>query len=62
MEDDIEKIFKWTSLWRMKLSIEKTEVCVFSKDKELLENNQLDIRINGKKILIIRLQDCLVYS
>ena len=50
MEDDVEKIFKWTSLWRMKLSLEKTEVCVFSKDKELLENNQLEIRINGKKI------------
>ena len=50
MEDDVGKIFKWTSLWRMKLSIEKTEVCVFSKDKELLENNQLEIRINGKKI------------
>ena len=53
LEEDMVKIFKWTSQWRMKLSIEKTEVCVFSRDKELLANLQLDIKINGKKSLII---------
>ena len=45
-KEDIIKIFKWISLWRMKVSIEKTEVCIFSKDKELLANPQLDIKIN----------------
>ena len=50
LEEDMVKIFKWTSQWRMKLSIEKTEVCVFSLDKELLANLQLDIKINREKI------------
>ena len=53
LEEDMVKIFKWTSQWRMKLSIEKTEVCVFSRDKELLANLQLDIKINEKKSLTI---------
>ena len=34
----------------MKVSVEKTEVCVFSKEKELLANPQIDIKINGNKI------------
>ena len=54
LEEDIVKIFKWTSLWRMKVSTEKTEVCIFSKDKEVLENPQQDIKINGKKALTIQ--------
>ena len=50
LEEDIVKIFKWTSQKRMKLNIEKTQVCVFSRDKELLANLQLDIKMNGKKM------------
>ena len=50
LEEDMVKIFKWALKYRMKLSIEKTEVCVSSRDKELLANLQLDIKINGKKI------------
>ena len=30
LEEDISRIFQWTAKWRMKFSIEKTEVCVFS--------------------------------
>ena len=48
--EDIEKIFMWAKKWRMKVSVEKTEVCVFSKEKELLANPQIDIKINGNKI------------
>ena len=50
LEEDIEKIFMWAKKWRMKVSVEKTEVCVFSKEKELLANPQIDIKINGNKI------------
>ena len=34
----------------MKVIVEKMEVCVFSKDKELFANPQIDIKINGNKI------------
>ena len=35
-ENHIERIFKWTLMWRMKVSIEKT----FLKDKELLTSTR----------------------
>ncbi len=34
LNEDILKVFKWCSQWRLKLNVEKTEVCCFSKDKQ----------------------------
>ena len=52
MKQDVIKIFSWTAKWRMKISIEKTEVCVFSRDKEVAQiaQPQVDIEVNGEKI------------
>ena len=49
LEEDFMKILRWANKWRMKLSLEKTEVYVFSKDKDVLNVDEpVSIHINGK--------------
>ena len=33
LKQDVIKNFSWTAKWRMKINIEKTEVCVFPETK-----------------------------
>jgi hypothetical protein len=34
LQEDLNQIKTWSSQWRMKLSREKTEYCIFSRDKK----------------------------
>ncbi|MEW8548699.1 MAG: reverse transcriptase family protein, partial [Candidatus Thiodiazotropha sp.] len=36
-ESDLEEIGNWVKKWRMKLNIQKTEYCIFSKDQRVLD-------------------------
>jgi hypothetical protein len=34
LQEDLNQIKTWSSQWRMKLSSEKTEYCIFFRDKK----------------------------
>ena len=43
IESDLEGIrLNWLKKWRMKVNIDKTEYCIFSKDPEILD---MDIKL-----------------
>ncbi len=48
IQDDLDKILVWTKKWRMKINAEKTEVCCFTKDSNVLTTAQnINLTING---------------
>ena len=49
IEVDLKKIAGWTKKWRMKINVEKTEYCIFSRKVEDRESD-LDIKLNDKNI------------
>lgn len=60
LQEDLNQIKTWSSQWRMKLSSEKTEYCIFSRDKKdkevinlKLRNHQLKYNKNPKILGLI---------
>ena len=49
MEIDLEEIRIWVKKWRMKLNIQKTEFCIFSKDQEMLDKD-IELRMANKSL------------
>ena len=49
MEIDLEEIRMWVKKWRMKLNIQKTEFCIFSKDQEILDMD-IEMRMADKNL------------
>ena len=50
LEEDLRKIYSWTAKWRMKINIEKTEICPFTKEAETTDKDDLEISLNQQKI------------
>ncbi|CAG2213469.1 unnamed protein product [Mytilus edulis] len=48
MAQDIGKAIEWTRKWRVNISIEKTEVCMFTKKK--ISKEDKTIQLNGKEL------------
>lgn len=48
MIDDLNKVMEWTNKWRINLNIEKTEICLFSRDTN--HKDTVDITLQGKKL------------
>ena len=52
IESDLEGIrLNWLKKWRMKINIDKTEYCIFSKDPEILD---MDIEIRMADTILKR--------
>lgn len=49
IEKDLKKIAEWTKKWRMKINVEKTEYCIFSRKIEE-RDTELEIKLNGKAV------------
>ena len=48
---DFRHVCQWASMWRVKLSILKTEFCIFSLDNHILENARTyNFTIDGRKV------------
>ncbi|MEW8544970.1 MAG: reverse transcriptase domain-containing protein [Candidatus Thiodiazotropha sp.] len=50
VEQELQKIFEWTLKWRMKLSPEKTEICLFSRGNNNTDPSQIHVQLNGNDI------------
>ena len=69
MEADLEEIRLWVRKWRMKLNVQKTEFCIFSKDQQILDmdigmkmaNTKLK-RTRDPKLLGVILDEKLTYQ
>ena len=49
LEMDLVEIREWTKKWRMKLNIETTEFCIFSRKTEE-EMSNITVKMDGKDI------------
>ena len=50
IEQELQKIFEWTLNWRMKLSPEKTEICLFSRGNHITDSSQVYVQLDGNDI------------
>lgn len=51
VKGDFHTVLEWGSKWRMKVSVEKTELCVFSLKNEVLEEiRSVDVTVDSKQI------------
>ena len=50
IEQELQKIFEWTLIWRMKLSPEKTEICLFSRGNHITDSSQVYVQLDGNDI------------
>ncbi|MCG7878799.1 MAG: reverse transcriptase domain-containing protein [Candidatus Thiodiazotropha endolucinida] len=50
LEGDLKKIVEWTKRWRMKVNVDKTEFCVFSRSLGINDTDDIEIIMNNKKI------------
>lgn len=50
IEEDLKKIYKWTLKWRMKINIDKTEICRLTKHPDHADGNRLEVTLRGKSI------------
>ena len=50
VEEDLEKIYSWTRKWRMKINIEKTEICLFTKETDTPAKDEIKVTINQEEI------------
>ena len=50
IEKELHKLLSWTLKWRMKLSAEKTEICLFSRGNLNVNSTMLKVHVNGKDI------------
>ena len=71
LKEDFKEIFKWATKWCLKLSIVKTEFCMFSLDNQVLEEarkyksviEQQDVKYNSNpKILGVTLDEKLKFE
>ena len=71
LKEDFKEIIQWATKWRLKLSIVKTEFCMFSFDNQVLEEGrkyrfvmeQQDVRYNSNpKILGVTLDEKLKFE
>ena len=69
MELDLEEIRRWVKKWRMKLNVIKTEYCVFSKDRSMLDlnaeikmDNTILKRTRKPKLLGVTLDEKLTFQ
>ena len=70
IEKELHKLLSWTLKWRMKLSAEKTEICLFSRDNLNGNSTMLKVHVNGKdisynpnpKVLGLHLDESLNYQ
>ena len=51
IQEELHKVLTWTLKWRMKLSPEKTEVCLFSRGSLSVDSTMLKVKLNDKDIL-----------
>jgi len=68
LQEDMNKILKWSRQWRMKISRDKTEFCVFSREKQdketiklRIDNQQLKYNKNPKVLGMI-LDEQLIFN
>ena len=47
LQDDLTEISQWVRKWRMKVNIDKTEYCIFSRDQTVL-NRTCEIKMTNK--------------
>ena len=50
IEEELHKLLTWTLKWRMKVSPEKTEVCLFSRSSISVDSTLLKVKLNDKDI------------
>ena len=50
IEEDLKKIYRWTLKWRMKINIEKTEICLFTKQPDTADGERPEVTLQEKKI------------
>ena len=71
LKEDFKEIIQWATKWRLKLSIVKTEFCMFSLDNQVLEEarkykfviEQQDVKYNSNpKILGVTLDEKLKFE
>ena len=50
IEEAIHKLLLCTLKWRMKISLDKTEICLFSRSNLDVEGSSLTVQLNGEDI------------
>ena len=50
IEEELRKLLSWTLKWRMKLSPEKTEICLFSRGNTNVDRSCIKIIVDGKEV------------
>ena len=50
IEEDLHKLLLNTLKWRMNISIEKTEICLFTRSNLDVDNSSLKVQLNGMDI------------
>ena len=70
IEDNLHKLLLNTLKWRMNISIEKTEICLFTRSNLDVDSSSLKVQLNGKdipynpnpKILGLHLDESLTFQ
>ena len=70
IEENLHKLLLNTLKWRMNISIEKTEICLFTRSNLDVDSSSLKVQLNGKdipynphpKILGLHLDESLTFQ